>query len=147
MARGVKKHREKGFLVLEILIAGLILTASIAAAMYLFQMGYNYLEKANQSNTLSSKLMQATGLFRTLEIEKKIGVADMGGGVNLKWEAVLLNSSRPTWGGGEFAVTSAHQLFLYRVDFSLTYQNASREYRINVFRYKPLYSPETAAAP
>ena len=41
---------EKGFLVLEVLIAGLILTASIAASMYLFKMGFANLERANNSN-------------------------------------------------------------------------------------------------
>jgi Tfp pilus assembly protein PilV len=46
-------NQPKGFLVLEILIAGLILTASIAATMYLFRVGTLYLEKVNQSNMLS----------------------------------------------------------------------------------------------
>jgi hypothetical protein len=138
-------NHQQGFLVLEILIAGLILTASIAATMYLFRMGYDYLEKANRSNVLSSKLVQAAGLLKTLEMEKKSGVEDMGDDVNLKWAARLLGSSRPTKGGGEFAVTSIHELFLYRVDFSLVYQNTSRDYQINVFRYKPLYFPGTAA--
>jgi len=141
----MKKERERGFLVLEILIAGLILTASIAATMYLFRMGYNYLEKANRSNVLSSKLVQAAGLLKTLEMGGKSGVEDMGNGVTMKWTARLLGSSTPTKGGGEFAVTSIHQLFLYRVDFSLVYQDVIRDYHINVFRYKPLYSPGTAA--
>jgi hypothetical protein len=63
----------------------------------------------------------------------------------MKWTARLLGSSTPTKGGGEFAVTSIHQLFLYRVDFSLVYQDVIRDYHINVFRYKPLYLPGTAA--
>ena len=141
----MKHVHQKGFLVLEILIAGLILTASIAATMYLFRMGYDYLEKVNRSNVLSSKLLQAAGLLRTLEMEKKSGVENMGDDVAMKWEARLLGSARPIIGGGEFAVTSIHELFLYRVDFSLAYQNTSREYQINVFRYKPLYSTGTVA--
>jgi len=136
----MKRGHQKGFLVLEILIAGLILTASIAATMYLFRMGYDYLEKVNQSNVLSAKLLHASGLLRTLEMEKKSGVEDMGGDVTMKWEARLLGSAKPIKGGGEFAVTSIHELFIYRVDFSLAYQNTSREYQINVFKYKPLYS-------
>jgi len=138
----MKHADQRGFLVLEILIAGLILTASIAATMYLFRMGYEYLEKANQSNVLSSKLVQASGLLRTLDLEKKSGMEDIGDGVTLKWEANLLGSSKPTRGEGEFVVTSIHELFLYKVKFSLAYQNAGREYQINVFRFKPLYSPE-----
>ena len=41
----MKISHQRGFLVLEILIAGLILTASIAATMYLFRMGYEYLRE------------------------------------------------------------------------------------------------------
>jgi len=137
----MKHARQHGFLVLEILIAGLILTASIAATMYLFRMGYDYLDKANQINVLSSKLMQASGLLKALELEKKSGVEDMGDDVTLTWEAQLLGSAKPIKGGGEYAATSIHELFLYRVNFSLAYHNASRGYQINVFRYKPLYSP------
>jgi len=60
-----------GFLVLEILIAGLILTSGIAATMYLFRMGFEHLERAKISNTLSAKLIQASGLIRTLDLQKK----------------------------------------------------------------------------
>ena len=140
--------REQGFLVLEILIAGLILTASIAASMYLFRMGYTYLEKVNLSNVLSSKLVQTAGLLKTLDMEKQTGVEDMGDDVSLKWTARLLGKAQPTRGGGEFAVTSAHELLLYRVEFSLVYQGVSRDYQTNVFKYKPLYaSGKNAVSP
>jgi len=138
----MKNHQNKGFIVLDILIAGLILTASIAATMYLFRMGFDYLERANQSNVLSSKLTQATGLIRTLELEKKSGEEDIGEGVTLKWNAQLLGSSRPTKGDADFSVQSIHELLLYRLFFSLNYKGLIREYQINVFRYKPLYAPD-----
>jgi len=140
----MKHERQHGFLVLEILIAGLILTASIAATMYLFRMGYDYLDKANQINVLSSKLMQASGLLKALEMEKKSGVEDMGDDVTLKWEAQLLGSGRPIKGLGESSAASFYELFLYRVNFSLAYQNTSRDYQVNVFRYKQLSSPGVA---
>jgi hypothetical protein len=134
--------REKGFLVLEILIAGLILTASIAATMYLFRMGYIYIEKARQSNILSSKLIQTTGLFKTLELNQKSGTENLGDGVVLQWEAKLLETSRPARTDTEFPIPSQHELYLYRVDFSLNYQDVKRDYHVNVFRYKSLFSPE-----
>jgi hypothetical protein len=139
----MNRRRERGFLVLEILIAGLILTASIAATMYLFRLGYGYLEKTRQSNILSAKLIQAHGLIKTLSLERKSGTEEMGGGVTLKWEAKLLNSSIPTFGEGEFVVRSQHELFIYQVDFTAQYQDLSRDYRINVFRFKPLQSSQT----
>ena len=136
----MNRRRERGFLVLEILIAGLILTASIAATMYLFRLGYGYLEKTRQSNILSSKLIQAHGLIKTLSLDRKSGTEEMGGGVTLKWEAKLLNSSIPTFGEGEFTVRSQHELFIYQVNFTAQFQDLARDYRINVFRYKPLQS-------
>jgi len=135
-------RREKGFIVIEILIAGLILTASIAATMYLFRMGFEYLERANQSNVLASKLTQATGLIQTLELQKKSGEEDIGEGINLKWEARLLGSSKPTRGEADFPVPSLHELMLYRVDFSLRYKGMHWEYQIHVFRFQPLFSSE-----
>jgi hypothetical protein len=138
----MKPHLQKGFIVVEILIAGLILTSSIAATMYLFRMGFDYLERANQSNMLSSKLTQATGLIRTLDLKKNSGEEDMGEGVILKWKAKLLGSTIPTKGEGELFLKSLYELLLYRVDFSLNYKGNMREYQINVFRYKTLYSLE-----
>jgi hypothetical protein len=137
----MKNHRKNGFIVLEILIAGLILTASIAATMYLFRMGFDYLERANQSNLLSSKLTQAAGLIRTLDLQKNSGEEDIGEGITLKWKAQLLSSSRPIKKGGEFPIPSLHELLLYRVFFSLDYKGVNREYQVNVFKYKPLSLP------
>ncbi|MBP1718489.1 MAG: putative rane protein [Deltaproteobacteria bacterium] len=88
-------RRGKGFIVIEILIAGLILTSSIAATMYLFRMGFEYLERANQSNVLASKLTQATGLIQTLDLQKKSGEEDIGGGISLKWDLPPRNVSLP----------------------------------------------------
>ena len=140
----MENSREKGFIVVEIMIAGLILTASIAATMYLFRMGFDYLERAKQSNVLSAKLTQATGLIRVLDMEKKSGEEDLGEGVILKWDAQLLESSRPVKKQADIFVPSLHELLLYRVLFSLNYKGIIQEYKVNVFRYKPLSTRETA---
>ncbi|MFA4916755.1 MAG: hypothetical protein WC560_08810 [Syntrophales bacterium] len=137
-----RKNQEEGFLVIEILIAGLILTASIAATMYLFRMGYGYIEKSNQSNVISSKLIQTAGLVKTLELDKKTGMEEMGDGVTLSWKAKLLGQTRPIKGELEFAAPSIHELLLYRVNFILNYRGIAKEYQINVFKHKTLYSPE-----
>jgi hypothetical protein len=134
------KPKGKGFIVIEILIAGLILTTSIAATMYLFRMGFEHLERANQSNVLASKLTQATGLIQTLDLQKKSGEEDIGGGISLKWEARLLGSSRPNRGDADLPAPSLHEMYLYRVDFSLRFKGMYREYQIHVFRSKPLLS-------
>ena len=134
-------NQKQGFIVLDILIAALILTSSIAVTMYLFRMGFDYLERANQSNLLSSKLTQATGLIRTLDMQKSPGEEDIGEGVILKWEVQLLGRSTPVTEGTESPMLSPYELFLYRVNFRLNYKEIAGEYQVNVFRYKPLYSP------
>ena len=111
--------------------------------MYLFRMGFDYLGRTHQSNVLSSKLTQAAGLVRTIDLQQSSGEEDIGEGVTLKWKAQLLGSSRPIKGEGEFTTQSLHELLFYRVFFSLDYKGVVREYQVNVFKYKPLYSPET----
>ena len=138
----LKSNGSQGFLVLEILIAGLILTSSIAATMYLFRMGTLYLDKANQSNILSSKLVQASNLFKVLALENSSGTEDMGEGVLMTWKSQLISSAKPQIGEDEDARPSLHELMLYQVNFDLTYQGNARTYQINVFRYKPLSSGE-----
>jgi hypothetical protein len=131
-------QRNRGFLVLEILIAGLILTAGIAATMYLFRLGYGYLEKTRQSNILSARLIQASSLIKEQDLDRQSGTVEAGDGVTLKWKARLLIASLPTSGEGEFAVRSPHELRLYRVDITAQYQEIARDYQINVLRYKTL---------
>jgi hypothetical protein len=135
----------RGFLVLEVLIAGLILTASIASAMYLFRMGFDHMERVNRVNLLSAKLLQAGSLLKIIELEKQSGTEDMGDGVNMKWQARLLASDKQIERGnvspGGVVVTQnySHDLFLYRVDFLLDYKGSTREYSIHVFRSRSLY--------
>lgn len=127
-----------GFLVLEILIAGLILTAGIAATMYLFRMGFEHLEKARISNTLSAKLVQATGLIRSLDLEKVSGTEEMGEGVTLKWNAGVLSSMMPVSADKREVSSLLYHLLLYQVEFTLSAQGVSRDYSMHVLRYKAL---------
>lgn len=134
MTRRASKAR--GFLVLEILIAGLILTSGIAATMYLFRMGFEHLERAKVSNTLSQKLVQATGLIHTLDLDRKTGAEDMGDGVSLQWKAGLLSTVQPIAADTKGLTASLYELSLYQVNFILTFQGVSRDYSIHVFRYR-----------
>lgn len=141
---------EKGFLVLEMLVAGLILTASIAAAMYLFRIGAQNLERVNNSNLLSAKLPQALSLIRELELEKPAGTEELGDGVLLSWQSKLVEKLVPGQRKGTDAseiVKIAHELDLFQVDFRLQYEERlNREYSIYVFRYKSIRSPSEPAA-
>lgn len=134
----------KGFLVIEVLIAGLIITSSIAATMYLFRVGYQHLERAEASDVISSKLPQAVNILKTSDIETKNGRETLGNGVELLWEARLLRSIRPVIVDQEVGASSQspNELFLYRVNFRLAYKDAKRDYEISLFRHKR-YAPLT----
>ncbi len=60
----IPRFSDSGFLILEVMIASLILTAGVAATMYLFRLGFQYLERANDSNLLSSKLPQVINYMK-----------------------------------------------------------------------------------
>jgi hypothetical protein len=135
----------RGFLVLEVLIAGLILTASIASAMYLFRIGFTNMDRVNRVNLLSAKLLQAGSLLKILDLERQAGTEELGEGVIMKWNAHLLGRNNEFGSGtalhGELSVknNSMHDLFLYRVDLIMEYQGLFKEYHIHVFRSRPLF--------
>lgn len=131
---------KKGFLILEVFIAGLILTSSIAAAMFLFKVGFEGLQRANDSNILSSKLYQAVNLLKAVDLEMKNGEEYMGDDVSMQWEAKLIEKTRPVHKTPEGSVQAIHELYLYSVNLRLKYKDIVREYNINVFRYKTPYA-------
>jgi hypothetical protein len=134
----------KGFLVLEMLVAGMILTASIAAAMYLFRIGAQNLERVENSNLISAKLPQVMSLLRGLDLAKPGGVETLGDGVVLRWESALVDHVVPGQPEAKGA-RLAQEIGLYRVDFSVEYENRlKREYSIHVFRFKSSGSPSEA---
>jgi hypothetical protein len=126
-----------GFLILEVMVASLILTAGVAATMYLFRLGFDFLQRANNSNLLSSKLPQVVNFIKVLDMQTGSGTEDMGDDVTMHWEAGLVDSMRPeredpyTPGG---KVKSSFYLYLYKVKIRLEYKQLSREYEMNVFR-------------
>jgi hypothetical protein len=141
----MKRVDSRGFLVLEVLIAGLILTASIASAMYLFRMGFAHMERVNYVNLLSAKLLQAGSLLKIIELERQAGMEEMGDGVIMKWKSHLLARNEPIGSGAtSFSGLSGkesplHDLFLYQVDFILELKGSVKEYHVHVFRSRPLF--------
>lgn len=133
--------RNEGFLLVEILIAGLIITVSIAATMHLFQVGFNHLGRVNISNQFASKLSQSINLLKTIDPEEEEGIEDVGGGVTLVWKSKLLERIRPLIDTGVGNISSNHELSLYKMNFKLEYNDAERDYELNVFRSKTLASP------
>src|SRR5208282_3847164 len=125
---------EKGFLILEVMIASLILTAGVAATMYLFRLGFQFLERANDSNLMSSKLPQVVNYMKVLDMDVKEGTEDMGDDVIMHWDAGLVETVRPSRDTPDGKMMSAFNLYLYKVKIRLDFKKLSRAYEMNVFR-------------
>ncbi len=137
------KGNNRGFLVLEILIAGIVLTSSIAASMYLFRMGFDYLGRANDSNVITSKLPDAMNLLRTVDLAQEKDEVSMGDEVTLTWDAQLQEKMRPVVRHAEGTGLSAFEHYLYKVRFRLRYKTLEREYEMHVFKYRRVQSVQS----
>ena len=144
----MKKKRiklKRGSITIDVLIAGMILTAGIAASMYLFRLGFQYLEKANTANAIATKISQTPALLRTLDLSQGSGVEDLGDGVTLEWTSKLIAKSRPERFVEEVKTLSRHELYLYEVVLNFKYKDTVKTYKVNVFRSKAIVSPEEIA--
>jgi len=124
---------EGGFLILEILIAALILTASIAATMMIFRGGFQQLERADRSNGISAVLPQVMNLLQHRDLKSHEGEETLSPEIVLRWRASLEGESRSGLFVQEF-VLPIHKVFLYKVHVSLTNGELSREYDLHLFR-------------
>lgn len=139
------KSKTRGFLLLEILISALILAGAVASAMYLFRTGIEYLEKVKENNLLSSKIPQVlTYLLKEAELQKGGETISLGERVSLSWRSTLLERIRPQIDIGEGGFSSPYELYLYRVEFTLSTEKTQKSYNVFVTRYKMLISPMEA---
>ncbi|MBF0316851.1 MAG: hypothetical protein HQL04_01650 [Nitrospirae bacterium] len=129
-----KPLNKSGFLVIEILIASLILTASIAATMYLFRVGFKTLQQVRQSNMVASKVPVAINYLKATEMKNIASTAELGEGVTMTWKSIPIGESSPTISPNS---TGLFEISLYKVDFTLTYETLSREYEVTVFKHRP----------
>lgn len=143
MKKQVKTKKSLGFIVLDILIAGLILTASIGITLYLFKQGFKYLENTQNFNILISKIPQAISLIKTLDLKKKQGKEDLGNGVILYWKASLIKTSQPMTYIKETPYASLHEIYLYKISLKLIYKNLVKTYQIYYTTFKPLYGTKS----
>ncbi|MBF0518436.1 MAG: hypothetical protein HQK92_01785 [Nitrospirae bacterium] len=127
-----KQLTNKGFLVIEILISGLILTASIAASMYLFRIGYESLSRARDSNMISAKMPEIIDFLKNSDLVETKTSVDMGDDVILTWRATPIRQGKPSL---IINPIKDYSLTLYRIEFGVTYNRLGREYILNVLRY------------
>ncbi|MCI4624375.1 MAG: hypothetical protein L3V56_00265 [Candidatus Magnetoovum sp. WYHC-5] len=125
---------EDGFLFIEVLISGLIIATSIAASMYLFRVGFDVLHRAKTSNILASKVPIAVSIVRGGNFIKKKKSYDLGDGVTLKWKSKFIRSDSPIITTGTSSET--FEVSLYKVTFTLSVDDLSEAFEMNVFNYK-----------
>lgn len=139
-----RRNKGKGFLLLDILIAAFILSGAIASAMYLFRVGFQYLEKVEEQNVLSTKVPQALSyLNRAANLEDGEGKILLGEGVELSWKAVLVERLKVTKKLAEDEASfSPYELYLYRVSFALERKGTVREFETYILRHRMLIRME-----
>lgn len=141
------KGEERGFLLVEVLIAVIIVSGALIACFSLFKMGYDLLRRAEESNRLSSKIPQIIAyLSEIADLEKGEGELSFGDETKAKWKATLLETKRSsgilTEALEEGHGTPLFEVYLYLVEVSLESAHSGREFKLKVFRYKSLV-PQT----
>ena len=131
---------EGGFLILEVLISGLILTASIAATMMLFRVGYQHLERVDRSNTISEILPQVINLLQTKDLYQDEGEEELGQGVRVVWTVTDRIQSTPKVfampieGVSNQWAPSLHHIFLVTYQAKIINGDLVRDYDFHIFR-------------
>ncbi|PMP93196.1 MAG: hypothetical protein C0170_00665 [Hydrogenobaculum sp.] len=138
----------RGFILIDIIIASLILTAAVAATMYLFRIGFKELEQSNTISKIVSKIPQAVSYLKTVDFKTKPQGDENLGEVKLTWDAKLtntgeINTTKNPLIMGPMATDMQiqklpYKLYLYHVDFYLSYKNYKDHYDIDILKYKYL---------
>ncbi len=132
--KGCKKKAKskKGFLLVELLISGVILASCIAAAMYLFKIGYQNLDRAEKVYLVYSKLPLAINHIKVSS--EKEGSLDLGDGVKLIWNSDLLAKGLAKGQNGSMEVP--FKISLYRVNLTLKRKDDEKRYTLIVLKYE-----------
>jgi hypothetical protein len=146
-----------GFLLIEVLISSMILTSGIAATMYLFRVGYQSLERARQSNLVSSKIPYAVNFLQTDGYADQSGSEQLGDGVVLTWtsriadrkEPVAVQKKKPGHvnsndifaalgddsEGLKTSLPKYYTMLLYKVNFTVSYMDLRRDYELETMHF------------
>lgn len=136
------ERRVGGFLLLEVLVSALIIAGAVASAMYLFRLGFQYMEKIRVQNELLSKVPQVVSyLSHSANLEKGTGNLKLSDEIEVRWQAVEIDRLRPKFDFEGQLLDSNFEIYLYSVNFTVIMKNSgnSRNFQLYVTRYKTLY--------
>lgn len=125
-------RNKKGFLLIELLISGIILASCIAAAMYLFKIGYQNLGRADKIYLFYSKLPTAVNYIKYLP--EKEGVLELGDGINMIWKSEPIVKGLAM--GQKESKEVPFKINLYKVTLILKSSEEEKRFTIMVFKYE-----------
>jgi hypothetical protein len=118
------------------MIAGLIITSSIAATMYLFRVGFDSLQRVNAINEVSSRVPPAVNLLKGVDLSRLKGSENLGGGVTVNWQAEIIAKADQRMGEDGAVEPMLHEISLYRVTFTIVEGDVSRDYEYRTLRHR-----------
>jgi hypothetical protein len=118
------------------MIAGLIITSSIAATMYLFRVGFDSLQRVNGLNRVSSRVPPAVNLLKGVDLSGLKGSEDLGGGVRVNWQAEVIAKADQRMGDEGVVEPMLHEMSLYKVTFTIVEGDVSRDYEYRTLRHR-----------
>lgn len=135
------KGRSKGFLLVEVLIASLILTGCIVASYYLLKSALDYHIRAQKVNQLSKKVPQAIAFLENIaDLDKKSGETTFEG-LLLRWEAKPLERTKLVHHTSNRTKEMQYEIILYDIKFTLINDDYFRNFNFTVVRYRTLSYP------
>lgn len=133
----------RAFILIDMIISALILTSAVAATMYLFRIGFKELMKANTVNEISSKIPQAYGFLKTIDFKQTPkGEQTLGENSKLTWNAKLIATAQIQ--NKTLFISNQnlpYKLYLYEVNFSISYKNYQKHFSTDIMQYKFIGTP------
>lgn len=121
----------RGYVLIEVLLGGIILALCIGVAMYLFNLGYSLLIKSKNNQIICSKIPIALNIIKSLP--EKEGVLHLGDDVLLKWKAEEISKTEVL--GEDIKLKKVQfKIFLYKVHFTLERDKIKRIYETFIIK-------------
>lgn len=131
------KKKSKGFLLVEVLIACLILTGSIVASYHLLRNALDNYLRAQKSNQISKKVPQVIAFLENIaELEQKRGETVFSQNFLLRWEAKPLERTHLIYRSSNRTNEVSYEISLYHVKFTLIYKDYSRDFNYKILKYQ-----------
>ncbi|MGB9766696.1 MAG: type II secretion system protein [Sulfurihydrogenibium sp.] len=131
---------KKGFLLVEVLIAGVILSSAIAAGFFLVRNGLNYVDRVEKANYVSSLIPVVKNRLEILQPSQ--GTFKLDEQTVVTYRFTLEKKGRPQFFYEGTKLESPFELYIYRVEFDISYKGYSRSYEFYTLRYTGNVNPQ-----